>query len=364
MKFFCCRNTTLALVCIIAGAAPAQSRIAVVDLPEAPRAAPQAGSGVAGQNPSSDLPHGSAQVQGVAQDVQGNPIAEAQIILSAPGKVGERTAVSGTDGRFHFGELPAGEYRIIVTAPGLVPYTSGTFAVRTADNITVPPIAMKISSTTSINVVATENQVAVAQVHEQEKQRVLGVFPNFYTSYIWDAKPMPASQKYKLALRTLVDPFQLLIVSGVAGAEQFNGTYPGYGPGIEGYGKRFGASLADTTTGRILGSAVFPSLLHQDPRYFYQGSGGFRSRALHAVASTFVTRGDNGKNQPNYSHFMGNLAAGGIANLYHPSTSRGVGLTFETFGIGLGANAISNLFREFVLRGLVPSVPSFANGKQ
>ena len=151
---------------------------------------------------------------------------------------------------------------------------------------------------------------------------------------------------------------------GPLGAEQVGNTYPGYGPGLEGYGKRYAATMATATSSRMLGSAVFPALFHQDPRYFYQGSGGKRSRALHAIASTFVTRGDNGKDQPNFAHLLGSLSASAIANTYLPSSDRGAGVVFQSFGIDLVGNIAGDLFREFVLRGLVPSVPLFANGKR
>jgi hypothetical protein len=307
---------------------------------------------------------GTAQLHGIVQDVQGNNIADATVILSAPGKLGERTTTSASDGSFIFTALPAGEFRLIIAVPGLDPYTSPEFPVKAGAIVQAPKTALKISTSSSVNVYATNEDIAQAQVHEQEKQRVLGVFPNFYTSYIWKAEPMPVRQKYSLAFRALIDPASFLIVAGVAGAEHYNGTYPGYGPGIEGYGKRYGAALADATTSRIVGSAVLPSLLHQDPRYFYQGSGGVRSRTLHAVASAFICRGDNGKSQPNYSHILGSLTAGAVANAYHPDSSRGLGLTFETLGITTAGNIAGNLFREFVLRGLVPSVPDYANGKR
>jgi Carboxypeptidase regulatory-like domain len=307
---------------------------------------------------------GTSQVQGVVQDVQGNNIADATVVLTAPGKLGERTTTSNSDGSFTFNALPAGEFRLIITVPGLDPYTSPEFPVKAGAIVQAPKTALKISTSSSVTVYATPDEVAQAQVHEQEQQRVFGVFPNFYTSYIWKAEPMSVRQKYSLSFRALVDPASFLIVAGVAGAEHYNGTYPDYGSGIEGYGKRYGAALADATTSRIVGSAVLPSLLHQDPRYFYQGSGGARSRAQHAVASVFICRGDNGNPQPNYSHLLGSLTAGAVANAYHPAASRGLGLTFETFGITIGGNIAGNLFREFVLRGLVPSVPRYANGRR
>jgi hypothetical protein len=304
----------------------------------------------------------AAQVTGTVLDTQSVPVSGATVTLIPLGKLGERNVTSSADGTFSVATLPPSQYRLTVLAPGFDLYTSGDFTVHTGQPITLPAITLKISSTTNVSVVASKDQIAVAEIHMQEQQRVLGVFQNYYTSYIWDAAPMPVRQKYKLALRSLVDPPQFLIVAGVAGAEHFNGTYPGYGPGIEGYGKRYGAAFADATTSRIIGSAILPSLLHQDPRYFYQGSGGVASRALHAAGFTFIARGDNGHNQPNYSHLLGSLASAGIANTYHPAGSRGVGDTFQTFGINLAANIVGNLVREFVLRNL-ETIPTFANGK-
>jgi hypothetical protein len=305
----------------------------------------------------------TAQVTGVVLDAQGNPVPEASVTLDAPGKLGDRTATPASDGTFTFTAVPAGKFRLIVTAPDHANFASPEFFVSPGETVEAPKIALNIATSSSTTVFASPEQVAQAQIQEQEKQRVFGVFQNFYTSYIWKAEPMTAKQKYKLAFRTMGDPTTFAIIAGVAGAEQYNGTYPGYGPGIEGYGKRYGAALADSVTSRIIGAAILPSLLHQDPRYFYQGSGGIPSRTWHALSSTLITRGDNGKSQPNYSRVLGNLAAGAIANTYHPESSRGAGLTFQTLGVTLATTAIGNLAREFILRHLEPSVPNFATGK-
>lgn len=289
----------------------------------------------------------------------------AEVVLTSPGKMGrERKTTAASDGTFSFTNLPAGKFRMVVAAPGFSAYTSSELSVISGETLQAPKITLNVATSSSVTVFANADQIAEAQVEEQEKQRVFGVFQNFYTSYIWDAQPMSAKQKYRLAFRTIIDPTTFVVLAGVAGAEQYNGTYPGYGPGIAGYGKRYGAALADSVSGRIIGSAILASWFHQDPRYFYQGTGGIRSRSWHALTSAVVTRGDNGKLQPYYCHLLGNLAAGGIANAYHPESSRGVGLTFQTLGVTTGANAIGNLFREFVLRSLEPSVPGFANGKK
>jgi hypothetical protein len=331
-----------------------------------------------GQTPTSNLPppnpptastpapspEVTAQITGTVLDDQGIPVSGATVTLLPFGKVGERTttATAAADGSFTFTSLLPDVYRLEISAKGFSLYSSGEFTLHPGASITLPNIALKTSTSTTVNVVASQDQVALAEIHMQEQQRVFGVFQNFYTSYIWDAAPMPVKQKYRLAFKSLYDPPQFLISAGIAGAEQYNGTYPAYGPGIAGYGKRYGAALATAFDDRIIGSAILPSILHQDPRYFYQGSGSIPSRTLHAVAHTFTARGDNGKTQPNYSHLLGGLAAAGIANAYLPESSRSVGVTFQTFGIDVAGNIVGNLVREFVLRHL-ETIPTFANGK-
>lgn len=99
----------------------------------------------------------------------------------------------------------------------------------------------------------------------------------------------------------------------VAGIEQERNWYRAYGQGAQGFAKRFGATYADIVAGTFHGSAVMPALLKQDPRYFYKGTGRWSSRLRYALSGSVITKGDNGNWQPNYSNFLGNLAAAGIA---------------------------------------------------
>jgi len=201
-------------------------------------------------------------------------------------------------------------------------------------------------------------EVAEEQLKVEEKQRVLGVLPNFYVSYIPNAAPLDAKQKFKLAAKTVVDPFTFVFVGGAAGVQQAQNHFRGYGQGAEGYAKRFGAGYADMVSGTFIGGAILPSLLKQDPRYFYKGTGSKPARFLYAIANAFICKGDNGRWQPNYSNMLGSLAAGGISNLYYPAQDRdGVGLTFENAAIGIGATGVANLFQEFVVRKLTPKLP-------
>ena len=101
-------------------------------------------------------------------------------------------------------------------------------------------------STSEVQVTASQQDTAVEQFHEEEKQRVLGIIPNFYVSYAPDAPPLTTRQKYSLAWRSSIDPITVLTSAGIAGAEQSENSFSGYGQGTQGYAKRFGAAYAQT----------------------------------------------------------------------------------------------------------------------
>ncbi len=204
-----------------------------------------------------------------------------------------------------------------------------------------------------MEVTLTQEQVAEDQIKVEEKQRLLGVFPNFYVSYNPNAVPLTAKQKFKLAWKATTDPVSFIVTGAVAGIEQADNAFSGYGQGAQGYAKRYGAAYADQVSGTFIGSAILPSLLKQDPRYFVKGTGSTKSRVLYAMANAVICKGDNRHWQPNYSFIIGDLAAGGLSNLYYPAKNRnGAALTFENTAIVIGAGAIGNIFQEFFLRKL------------
>ncbi len=290
---------------------------------------------------------------------------DVKVTLLGPNDIVEQVANANSKGAFTFDGLAPGTYRVKIAATaGLEPALSEELVLAAGEDRELPIIGTRVPTTsTTVQVAATLDQVAQAQVQEQEKQRVLGVLPNYYVSYIWDAAPMTPKLKFKLTLRSTLDPVSFLVAAGLAGVEQKHNTFPGYGQGAEGYAKRFGAAYADATIGKIVSRAILPSILHQDPRYFYRGSGSVRSRAFYAIASTFICRGDNGKLQPNYSQVLGNFAASGISNLYRAPGDRSASLTFRNGLIMMGSGAVENLLREFLSRKLTSNVPAFANGK-
>ena len=259
-----------------------------------------------------------------------------------------------------FANVAPGAFQVTVTAASLTPQVAaGT--LHAGESFSVPQIVLPVATQmTQVNVSAGFAPVEVAefQIQDQEKQRVLGVIPNFYVSYVSDAVALTPKQKFELAWKSSVDPFTFAAVGALAGIEQAGDEFPGYGQGLKGYGKRYGASYGDVVIGTFVGSAILPSLLKQDPRYFYKGTGTKKSRILYALASPVICKGDNGLWQPNYSYVAGNLAAGGIADLYYPASDRsGAGILFETALIRFGENALSAVFQEFVARRLTPHLP-------
>ena len=161
----------------------------------------------------------------------------------------------------------------------------------------------------SVTVYASSEDVAAEQVKIEERQRVFGFIPNFYVVYDHDAVPLSARLKFKLALKASTDPVIFAAVAFTAAIHQAGDT-PDFGQGAKGYGQRVGALYANGVDDIMIGEAILPSLLHQDPRYFYQGTGSKRSGTFHALANAFICKGDNGKWEPNYSNVGGDLAAG------------------------------------------------------
>jgi Carboxypeptidase regulatory-like domain len=310
-------------------------------------------------------PQFTASISGYVFDINGGVVPSAKITLQSQSGMPDRVETADDTGFFHFKNLPAGSFKIRITALDLEPYESYEITIHARESRQLPIIALPIAtSTVNIQVTITEEQIADEQVTAQIQQRVFGIFPNFYTSFIWNAAPLKPKQKFRLAFRSAVDPVTFFTTSTLAGLQQARDTYPDYGQGAEGYAKRYGADYGDIFIGRMLGAAVFPSLFHQDPRYFYQGTGSITSRVWHALSSAFICRGDNGRHQFNYSHILGNFAAGSISNLYRPDADRGVVLAIDNALLHTATNAAGNLAREFALKNITTKIPAYAKGKQ
>jgi hypothetical protein len=311
-------------------------------------------------NPVTPASNGESAVQpaslnGVVVDQSGAAITGARISIGRSGQTLSPDALSGTDGQFFFPSVSPGDFQLMIRAPG---FTAKTFSgsVRPGETQTVPQLMMEVApAMTQVSVALTRDEVAEEEMKVEEQQRILGIVPNFYVSYTPFTAPLSSKQKFRLAARSVIDPFTFFVVGASAGVEQADNHFSGYGQGTEGYAKRFGANFADAVSGTFIGGAILPSLLKQDPRYFYKGTGTFQERALYAIGMSVISKGDNGKWQPGYSAILGSLAAGGISNIYYPADDRnGAELTFENAAIGIVANAATNLLQEFVIRKFTP----------
>jgi hypothetical protein len=301
-------------------------------------------------------PHGPsvARIAGTVTDVYGDVVPGATIVLE--GASSRQTAVASDSGAFHFEFLKPGiPYRITVAARGFEDWKSPTVILNPGQYFFLQDIKLKLpTAVASVTVLFTPEQIATQQVIVEEHQRVFGILPNFYVSYDPQAVPLTTKLKFRLAYKANTDVMTFVGVAFIASIYQA-GDIPNYGQGWDAYGKRVAAGYADTTTDIFIGGAILPWLLHQDPRYFYQGTGTKGSRARHAAFSPFVCRGDNGKPQPNFSSLGGDLASGAISNFYYPQSNRGAGLVFQGFMVTTGVRMVNGLLQEFVLRKLTPS---------
>lgn len=300
-------------------------------------------------------------IHGTVVDQSGAVVSGARVSLTCPNPSRTQSAVSGGDGQFYFTAVDSGPFQLTIAASGFQAQTSSG-VLHPGETYTVPQIALAVATRVAeVEVTLTRTEEAEKEIKMEEKQRVLGVVPNFYVTYVPDALPLNSRQKFEIAWKTTIDPVTLVIVGAAAGVEQAQNHFNGYGQGAQGYGKRFGANYADAAAGTFVGGAVLPSLLKQDPRYFYKGTGSKLYRFSYAIASSFICKGDNGRWQPNYSNVLGSLAAGGISNLYYPRQNRnGAGLTFENAALGLIATSASNIVEEFFIRKITPKIPKTA----
>ena len=291
----------------------------------------------------------TGRILGTAVDTSDDPIPGATVLLQGP--TGDRlTVVTKDDGAFVFDQVPAEiANRVTVTAEGFADWSSSV-TVEPGQDKTLTDVKLRILAVQrAVTVSYSSKEVAAQQLKAEEQQRILAFIPNTYVTYEPHPEPLTTGMKFHLAYQSFTNPVFFARTAAWAGVQQAVDT-PGQWPqGAKGYGKRLGAGFADATTEGLIGNAILPSLLHQDPRYFYQGGGTKKSRALHAIYAAFVCKGDNGKTQPNYSTWGGSLISSAISLSYYPSSDRNAQHVFNNFGIGMGLHVAGGLVQEFIL---------------
>jgi hypothetical protein len=277
-------------------------------------------------------------------------VAGAAVTLQNSASHATRSATSADTGFFSFTDVPAGTYTLTVTGQGFEPWRSSSLTIAPGDYRQTSKIVLRINAAAStVLVTASRHQVAELQLESEEKQRIVGIIPNFYVSYVPDAAPLSAGQKSRLAARSLFDPVTFITAGITAGIEQGENVFPAFGQGSLGFAKRYGAAFADNASSDLIANALLPVLFHQDPRFYYR-AGSIRSRTLYSIASVFICKGDNGRWQPNYSFVLGGFAAASVSNLYYPAAERGGGLVVTNGLLNLANGAGAALMEEFVFQ--------------
>jgi hypothetical protein len=182
---------------------------------------------------------------------------------------------------------------------------------------------------------------------ETEAKRIFGIVPNYRTSpSLKDYEPLRPSEKFKIAAQDGFDRGTVALAALFAGQSQLTNQTPSFGQGVAGYARYFGTSYADFVIGDYLTEAIYPTFLHQDPRYFRRGVGSGWSRLGYAMGQIFWTHTDSGGTQFNYSEVIGNSTAVAISNAYYPD-NRTVSDGVSKLGLQLGVDMASNILKEF-----------------
>lgn len=199
---------------------------------------------------------------------------------------------------------------------------------------------------------ASETQQANAKQSGTAKTRsenhIFWVIPNYRSDENQSATTTLApGAKFKIAIQDSFDPAAFLVAGVFAGMSMAQRQYAPFGQEALGFARYYGGAFADQAIGNIMTESLFPIALHQDPRYFVRGTGGFWKRTGYALSREVVTRGDNGRSQFNTSEIAGNAAAAGISNIYYPAEDRTFGNTVNKWGQQLALDSFFNVMKEF-----------------
>jgi hypothetical protein len=190
-------------------------------------------------------------------------------------------------------------------------------------------------------------EVPVNHTPEPEARRLLGIIPNYRTSpSIQNYQPLTAGGKFKVASEDAFDRGTVILATFFAGESQWTNANRSFGQGAVGFGRYFGTAYGDLVIGDYMTESVFPTFLHQDPRYFRRGTGSKWSRLGYAMGQIFWTHRDSGGTQFNYSEIMGNSAAVAISTSYY-SDNRTARDAVSKLGMQVGVDMAANILKEF-----------------
>ena len=264
-----------------------------------------------------------------------------------------REAVPGDNGEFSFPKVPPGHFTLSVNSAG---FGDQAFSGELAPGQTylVPAIVLSVATVvTTVDVKEPLDPVELAteQVKEQEQQRMLRFIPNFYVTYRDDAAPLTTKLKFQLAWKSSTDPVTLLALPSSRDYSRPVTSTQNLGKARRAMASASARLTRVIITSTFLSGAVFPSLLKQDPRYFYKGTGSTGSRILRAVGNSVVCKGDNGRWQTNYSNIAGIFGGAAVSSTYYPARKQAAVILSNSL-IRLGESSLAGIFQEFIARKL------------
>src|SRR5579871_111237 len=231
----------------------------------------------------SAMPQSTGSIQGRVTDSSGAAILGAVVTLEAADG-NTRTTVTDLEGAFQISSLPLGNYNMKISASGLADWTASNVpASATPESQPVTAVLEVAPNVTTVTVGLSPEELAEEQVKVETQQRVMRILPNYFVAYRKNAAPLSPKQKFHLSFKLLVDPATFAAVGITAGIQQAKNSYHQFGQGSEGYGKRLGAAYGTAAINLMVTSALAESVLHQDPRYFYNGEGTKKQRAWYAI---------------------------------------------------------------------------------
>lgn len=336
----------LAAACVIGAALPLQASAQAKPQPGAQSALSHVTLQIAASTAAPGAVHGRLAYP------DGAAFSTGEITLTPASGPALRT-IPDPDGSFLFVDVPAGPFTLAATGDGVEPASTASTLAPGA-TLELPELRLRLSTVvTSVSAISPE-ELATEQTSAEEHQRLLGAIPNFFVSYDPRVVPLTTREKFRLSARTLFDPTTLALVTVVAGGEQTVGMYPGFAHGPTGFAERFGAAFTDGATQTMLTGAILPTLFHQDPRYFYQGTGSRGSRLKNVLLQSIAQRGDNGRWQPAWSNTLGDMGSALLSTTYYPTAPGSHGRPWGSvaganFALGIGSQCFANFLQEFVL---------------
>jgi hypothetical protein len=291
---------------------------------------------------------GLQSLGGAVKDVGGTPVGEATVHLVGPGGFA-RVATTDDDGEYRFESVPVGDFTVTVKAEGLAE-GSARVTLGAGEQREVPEFTLRLEEAKFQVDAVSQVELADEQIKVEETQRIFGAIPNFYVAYDQNTVSMTQKQKLKLASRTLIDPVTFIAAGISAGINQGLQSPVDWGQDLTGFGQRYGAQMVGAAAGVGFTGFLFPAIFHQDPRYFYKGTGTKSSRTWWALKQSIEQKGDKGHWEPAYSNMLGDVAATLATVAVYPHQDVNWGTTAaENFGLSIASQAFGNIMEEFVV---------------